>query len=219
MILLFYLIIIFICLFILFAVSRHDFVLLRQSITLRQVFDNAFILIIVSFIVSRIGYIIYSTKFDLFNPLRFFYMTKYWGILPFIGLLSMLLSLYILFRKKKNILRIFDIYFISFSPLILLDIALKNNIGINFFIKIVSMIVLLAFHIWFIRIHNKFYTKDGFITSLIFITYSLVSLAFEYSNMGFFALRYAWYQILLLFTALLFMGALVLVQKNFFVKS
>lgn len=217
--LLFYLIIVFICLFILFAVSRHDFVLLRQSINLRQIFDNAFIVIIISFISSRIGYIIYSTKFDLFNPLKFFYMTKYWGVLPFMGMLSMLLSLYILFRKKKNILRIFDIYFISFSPLILLDIALKNNMGINIFIKIVSLIVLLSFYVWFIKIHNKFYMKDGFITSLIFITYSLVSLAFSYSGMGVFTLKYAWYQILLVLMALLFTGVLILVQKNFFVKS
>lgn len=219
MILLFYLTIIFICLFILFAVSRHDFVLLRQSITLRQIFDNAFIAITLSFVMSRIGYIIYSAKFELLNPLKFFYMTKYWGILPFIGFLSLLLSLYILFRKKKNILRIFDIYFISFSPIILLDIALKSNIGINILLKIVSLIVLLSFHFWFIRIHNKFSTKDGFITTLIFLTYSLALLSFSFSNMGFFTIQYAWYQISLLLAALSFTGALVLVQKNFFVKS
>jgi len=219
MILLFYLSVIFICLFVLFAISRHDFVLLRQSITLRQIFDNAFIAITASFIMSRLGYIIYSAKLDLLNPLQFFYVTRYWGTLPFIGLLSMLFSLYILFRRKKNILRIFDIYFISFSPLILLDIALKSNIGINLLLKIVSLIVLFVFYIWFVRIHNKFDTKDGFITSLIFITYSLVSLAFSYSNMGFFTFKYAWYQILLLLTALSFTGVLVLVQKNFFVKK
>lgn len=219
MILLLYLIVLFICLFVLFAVSRHDFVLLRQSITLRQIFDNAFIVIAVSFVTSRLGYIIYSAKFDLLNPLKFFYVTKYWGILPFIGLLSMLFSLYLLFRKKKNILRIFDIYFISFSPLILLDIALKNHIGINLLLKIVSLIVLFAFYFWFVRIHNKFDTKDGFITSLIVITYALVSLAFSYSGMGFFTVKYAWYQILLLLTALSFTGVLVLVQKNFFGKS
>ena len=121
MILLIYLLGVFLSLFILYAVSRHDFVLLRQSISLRQVYDNVFISLLVFFIVARAGFALVSNSIQLINPLRFFYLTKYWGIIPYLGFFGMIVALLLLFRKKKNKLRILDIYFISFSPLILLD--------------------------------------------------------------------------------------------------
>src|SRR5436190_2076115 len=93
---------VFISLFILYAVSRHDFVLLRQSISLRQVYDNVFISLVAFFIFARIFYALYIQSLEMLNPLRFLYVTKYWGILPFAGFFGMFLLLLILFRKKKN---------------------------------------------------------------------------------------------------------------------
>ena len=218
MILLAYLLVIFICLFILFVLSRHDFVLLRQSINLRQVFDSAFIVIFISFIVARLSYIAYTQNFNLINPLRFIYLTRYWGIVPFLGLLIVCLTLSVLFRKKKNILRIFDIYFIAFSPLILLDILFQPSLGISNLIKIISILILSIFYIWFIKIHNKFNVKDGFTTALIFITYSLVSLSLSFANVGFFNIKYVWYHLVLFISLIGFSVMFVLVQRNFFKK-
>ena len=119
MYLLFYILGIFLSLFILYAVSRHDFVLLRQSISLRQVYDNVFISLFVFFVLSRIAFSFYIESLQILNPLRFFYLTKYWGIVPYIGFAGMILALLLLFKKKKNKLRIIDIYLMSFSPIIL----------------------------------------------------------------------------------------------------
>lgn len=210
--------VIFICLFILFAISRHDFVLLRQNISLRQVFDSAFIVIITSFFFARLGYIFYSLKLDLLSPLKFLYLTKHWGFLSFIGFISMTALIYLLFRKKKNILRIYDIYFISFSPLILLDIFLQPNNSVAVIIKIISIAVLSLFYIWFLRIHNKFSLKDGFITSIIIITYSLVSLAFSFSNVGFLNFKFLWFQISIILSFIASLTLLILVQRNYFNK-
>ncbi|MDO8269824.1 MAG: hypothetical protein Q7T54_04100, partial [Candidatus Levybacteria bacterium] len=80
-----YLLCIFLSLFILYAVSRHDFVLLRQSISLRQVYDNVFLSLFAFFLASRIGFAVHSQSLDLLNPLKFFYLSNYWGILPYVG--------------------------------------------------------------------------------------------------------------------------------------
>lgn len=176
----------FISLFILYAVSRHDFVLLRQSITLRMVFDNAFISFFAYLTTSRFFYILYTGAYDLFNPLKFFHLTRHWGLLPFAGILSIMLVTLFIFRKKKNKLRILDIFFISITPLIILDVTLYGNSPILIAIKSVSLLVLVAFYTWFITIHNKFTTKDGFITMMTLITYSLVTLAFSLATHGIF---------------------------------
>ena len=214
-----YFVVIIFCLFILYAVSRHDFVLLRQSISLRQVFDNAFLSLLAFFLTSRIFYSLYVHSIEILNPLRFFYLTKYWGILPFAGFAGMIVSLLFLFRKKKNKLRILDIYIISFSPLMLLDVLLKTNTGILLPIKIISALVLFGFYAWFIKIHNKFSTKDGFITFLAVITYSIVSLAFSFARFGLYSTSYLWINLVFVLTIIAATVLLVLVQKNIFNKK
>lgn len=214
-----YIIGIFISLFILYAVSRHDFVLLRQSISLRQVFDNVFVSLFVSFIAARSAFAVYNQSLQILNPLRFFYLTKYWGVVPYIGFAGMIFSLLLLFRKKKNKLRILDIYLISFSPIMLIDILLKSNNGILLIIKLVSVIVLLGFYGWFVKIHNKYSTKDGFITFLALITYSLVNLAFSFATFGIFSQRFLWFNAVLLIVTIASSILLFLVQKDTFNKQ
>ena len=210
---------VFISLFILYGVSRHDFVLLRQSISLRTVFDNAFITIFTFFFVSRIGFILTSGNYDLFNPLKILYLTRYWGILPFAGILATILSILILFRKKKNKLRILDIYFISFTPLIVLDVLLKSNSIVMLAIKLVSLLVLISFYGWFIKIHNRFSTKDGFITGMTVLTYSMVTLAFSIAQYGIYSTQFLAFNILLALSILSSSIFMFLVQKDIFNKQ
>lgn len=219
MIVIFYLFAIFLSLFILYAVSRHDFVLLRQSISLRHVFDNAFLILIFFFIFGRVFYAFSAFNLQILNPLRFFYLTKYWGLLPYAGFVGIFLSLLFFYRKKKNKLRILDIYFISFSPLILLDILLQSNMRILLLIKLISVIVLVLFYGWFLKIHNKFTTKDGFITFMTIITYSLVSLAFSFGHYGIFASRYLIFNGVLVAVTIVSTVLLFLVQKDAFNKQ
>ena len=214
-----YLLIIFISLFILYAVSRHDFVLLRQSISLRTVYDNVFLSLFAFFLFSRIGYALFSQSWSLLNPLKFFYLTKYWGVLPYMGFLGLILALLFLYRKKKNKLRILDIYFISFSPVILLDVLLKGNGNILLLIKAISVAVLIIFYGWFLKIHNKFTTKDGFITVMTIITYTLVSLAFSLGAFGIFSHKYLWFNIFLILVGFLSTAFLVLIQRDTFNKQ
>lgn len=214
-----FLIAIFISLFILFSVARHDFVLIRQSISLRQVFDNAFVALFAAFIFGRLFFALDSNLFDLLNPLRFFHLTRYWGILISAGFLGAYLAIFFLYKKKKNKLRIFDIYFISFFPLMVLDILLKSNSGLGIVLKGVSLVVLFAFYTWFLKIHNEFSIKDGFITFLGLISYSLVLLAFSFATSGVFTLSHIIFQISLIITTLVSAIMLLLIQRNVFNKN
>lgn len=214
-----FIITIFISLFILYAIARHDFVLLRQSISLRQVYDNVFLSLFSFFLAGRIGYVFYVQSFDYFHPLKFIYVTKYWGLLPFAGLIGMMIALIFFFRKKKNILRILDIYFISFTPVILLDVITHSNSGILLPIKIISLIVLIIFYGWFIKIHNKYTTKDGFITFMTIITYSLVSMALSIGQYGILSVKFAWYNIILAFMILISTIFIFFIQKEIINKK
>lgn len=216
MILLLYLLAIFISLFILYAVSRHDFVLLRQSISLRQVFDAEFISLAVFFVISRIAYTFYIQSFELLNPLKFFYLTKHWGILPYAGVFGLLLTIIFLYRKKKNKLRILDIYFISFSPIIILDVLLNSNTGIILIIKLVAASVLLLFYGWFIKIHNKFSIKDGFITFMTILTYSLTTIALSLASYGIYSQKFVWFNLLLVGAIIISLIFLLLIQLDKF---
>lgn len=215
----FYFLAVFISLFILYAVSRHDFVLLRQSISLRHVYDNVFISLFFFYIISRIFYAFYIGAIEILHPLKFFYIAKYPGIFPYAGFAGILICTLFLFRKKKNKFRILDILFLSFSPIIILDILLKSNSSLLLPIKIVSLLVLLLFYGWFIKIHNKFTTKDGFITCMTSITYSLVSLAFSVAQYGIFSIKFLWLNILFILIILISSFFLLLVQRDTFNKQ
>ena len=214
-----YILFIFLSLFILYAVSRHDFVLLRQSISLRTVYDNVFISLFVFFFFSRVGFAFYKQSLEILNPLKFFYLTKYWGLTPYIGFVGIILAVLFLFRKKKNKLRILDIYFISFSPIILLDVLSRGNGNILILIKTISLIVLIGFYGWFIKIHNKFTTKDGFITTMTILTYTLVSLALSFAAFGIFSQKYLWFNVFLVASAIFSLVMLILVQRDTFNKQ
>lgn len=216
MILFLYLIAVILSLFILYSVAKHDFVLIRQGISLRAVFDNALIAFFLFFLTSRIFYIIYNASYSMFNPLQFFYLTKYWGILPYTGAMMMGFFISILFRKRKNKLRILDIYFIAITPIILLDVLLQSNSLINLAIKAVSLIVLISFYGWFIKIHNKFSTKDGFISMLTIITYSLVTLAFSLAQKGIFFQNSLWLNLVSIIAVVLSSVMLFFIQRDTF---
>lgn len=205
---------IFLCLFILFSVARHDFVLIRQSISLRQVFDNAFIALISAFLFGRLFYALEGGFYHLLNPLRFFYFTRYTGILIFAGFIGAYLAIFLLYKKKKNKLRIFDIYFISFFPLVVLDILLKSNSGLGFLLKAVAVVVLLSFYSWFIKIHSEFSIKDGVITFLGSISYALVLLAFSFATAGVFKAPHLLFQIALIITTIISGIMIFVVHRN-----
>src|SRR3990167_55796 len=109
----FLLIIIFVSSFILYLVSRQDFVLLRKNISLSQMFDAAIIAFVIAFFSSRLLYILNSQDFSLFHIIKFFHLIKFPG-LSLLGLfLGGAFALYVIFRKRRALGRLYDIFTIS----------------------------------------------------------------------------------------------------------
>ena len=70
----------FICFFLLFLFSKQDFVLLRQNISLSEMFDAAIVIFLFAILTGRIFYVLDSFNFELLHALRFFYITRFPGI-------------------------------------------------------------------------------------------------------------------------------------------
>ncbi len=219
MIFLYFFISIFISLFILYSTARHDFVLLRQNISLRQMFDSAFILILVAFFVGRLFFALDSGQYDILHPLKFLYIAKYWGIVLSISYLGGFASLYFLFRKKKNIFRIFDIYFISFYPLLVLDIILKEQGGLLLPVKIGFLTIAALLFVWFLRIHKNFLVKDGFLAFCILFFSAFVTGVFSIGASGLFTFPHIFLQIISIATCIASLVFMVGISRNLINKS
>jgi hypothetical protein len=172
-----------ICFFILYMLSKHDFVLLRQNISLSQIFDAAAISLICAFMMSRVIFVVNNFKTDLLSILKFFHIAKYPGLSLFGFIAGGALCLYLIFMRRKGIGRIVDIFAISFFPLFATSILLEQIKGQYFFIPYVLFVVCLFVFAFFIRSHNKYILRDGSI-SLVFILLICIQTAFYQYFMG-----------------------------------
>mgnify|MGYP003394961290 CR=1 FL=1 len=166
---------VYLSLFLLFVLIRHDFVILRRNITLIQIFDKILIAAFFGGFIGRLFYILNSQEFYLFNILAFFHVIRNPGFSIFgffIGLLSFCI---LLFRKSKVMLRLTDIVSISFFPVIILNsffvTFLKRNIRINLGVALMLLIV----YIVALRINKSFKVKDGVISCLLISTISIIA--------------------------------------------
>lgn len=207
----------FLCSFVLFIVSRHDFVLLRQSISIRQIFDKAFLILILAFIVARIFYFINERSYDvLVDPLRFTHIVLFYGFNFFGFLCALAIGAIVLFRKRKNVLRILDIYLLSFSPM-LIFVAIENffNSKLNMQTNLVYAVLTIIAFIVFIKMHNGFKIKDGIVAFSILIYAALSYLALSFFVQSVISL-YSFIQIFALIVLAVGAYSLILIQLNFF---
>src|SRR3990172_2074219 len=123
-----------VCFFLLYILCRQDFVLLRQNISLSQILDTAIITIAFAFITGRLLFLINNLEFSLLHVIRFLHFIKFPGVSPLGFFLGAALAVWFLMRQRKGILRIFDIFSISFLPLYSLSLILKSYPALMAFI-------------------------------------------------------------------------------------
>lgn len=157
-----------ICFFILFIISRQDFVLLRQNISLAQIFDLSSVVFISAFIFGRIFLVVNDFNFQLLNLLTFFNIFKFEGINSLGFFAGGAVATYFSVKSRKALPRIFDIFSISFFPLfIFLSVARKAVFST---VPIPAAIIFLSILIFsfLVRSHYKYILKDGNI-SFVFL--------------------------------------------------
>lgn len=167
-----FLVVLSLCLFLLYILSKQDFVLLRQNISLAQIFDAQVLSLISGFILGRIFYVINYGRFDLIHPLKFFHLIKYEGIIPLGFFGGMALLLFTVFGSKKGLGRIYDIFAIAFFPLFAAGLLLRY-VNIFFLFPVIIFIALATAFLFLIRSHYKYILRDG---SISFIFLSLLAL-------------------------------------------
>lgn len=166
---------IFISFFILFSLSRHDFVLIRQNISLAQVFDLALISIFFAFIVGRLLFVLNNFDLDLLHLVKFFYFIKFPGTSTLGFFIGGALSILFFLKKRKSIKRIFDIFILSFLPIYSFNIIFRNYPSSIIVIPLVLFILSWVVFFVLLDIHNKYKMKDGDISILTFIVLGLDS--------------------------------------------
>lgn len=208
---------IFICSFVLFITSRHDFVLLRQNISTRQIFDKAIIVLFFSLFIARIIYLVDERMYGfLLDPLRFLHVILFFGFNMFGSITTFSLGVLFFFRKRKNFLRILDIYLLSFFPLIIFEAIYYLLVSsIHTWITLSYLVSSLVIFILFVKMHNGFKIKDGVVAFSILVFSALSYLGYSFLRKELF-LIYSPAQILAILVIAISIYCLVLVQIDFF---
>ena len=180
----FYIFLFFISLFILFVLSKHDFVLLRKNISVGQIFDLTIFFAIVAIFLGRIFYIGNSGQFELLSPIKFFYFLKFPGF-SFLGLIvSGAIIIYFYFRKTKALLRIYDIFTLSFFPMLIASVVIFNYSVFPVEISLVLLTILVGLFMSFLHSHSKYFMRDGGIALLTSALFSFHTFLIEFFEKG-----------------------------------
>ncbi len=179
----FFAVVIVICVFILFILSRQDFVLLRQNISLAQIFDSLVFALIIALVTGRIFYIINNFDFELVHIIRFFHLLKFPGISTLGFFLGGTVSLAFLFRKKKGLARIYDIFTISFLPVYSFALITKGYPNVFFFLPPILLLFLIFIFAFFIISHNKYFLRDGSVGIIFILILCLENFFLQFINL------------------------------------
>lgn len=182
MFLLLFAICIFISLFMLYVLVKHDFVLARKSLLLQEIFDTTFFAYIAFIFLGRLLFVLGEQQYSFFHFVKFFHLIRYPGILIIGGVLGFGIVIYYVFRKKKILLRIFDIYSLSMYPIFLFALLVSYFGG--YFLYFNALLFLLSCIFFGIGIYSyKNYTlKDGTITYLFICLISIFTIVSEFSG-------------------------------------
>ena len=179
-----YLLIIPICFFILYILSRNDFVLLRQNISASQILDTLFLSLVSSFLFGRAFYMVNNFKIELLDLLPFFHVIRYPGLSIFGIFFGGAVCLYLIYLKKKGFGRIADIYAVSFFPLFIISLLFENYAKV-LYVPIILIVLSLILFVTFIRFHYKYILRDGSVAIcfLLFVCITTV-ISQMFSNAG-----------------------------------
>lgn len=168
-----------ISLFSLYLLSKHDFVLLRKNIAVTKIFDVVIISILVGGFVSRVFFAIDETRLLLFNIIPFFHIIRYPGLSLLGFVLGAVVTIVFFLRKTKAMLRILDIYTISFFPIAIAVVATRGYF-FNIFFQIIIIFLSITYWLYIIRSHSRYALRDGSLSclSLALISFDCFSYAF-----------------------------------------
>lgn len=180
----FFIICLFVSLFMLYILVRHDFVLARKSLLLQEIFDTTFFAYISFVFFGRLFYVLGELKIEHLQFIRFFHLIRFPGILFLGGVVGFGLVIYLVFRKKKILARIFDIYSLSLYPIFLFALAISYQGGYFLYFNILIFILSCIFLGLGIYSYKNYTLKDGTVTYLFICLVSIFTIISEFSQVN-----------------------------------
>lgn len=165
----------FVCVFLIYCLSRNDFVLLRKNISISGMFDFFFLNLLTSFFVARLFFILDEKKFSYLYPINFLHVFKLHGMSMYGFFLGLCLGFLILLLFKKLVPRAIDIFLISIMPYYFLMFGMRGYGEWSMLIYLVISILLVVLTGLFIKLHNEYRLRDGNISILLIILFSIDS--------------------------------------------
>ena len=166
----------------LFHLANDDYVLIKKSIPLKEIFNSALIILLISLLFSRIFYVLFNPDPVFLSPLGFLLFPYFPGLSLTGGVAgAALVSIIYLKVKKYPISRIFDFFTMSF--IFVLPIGFTGYIVLSESFTIASLIRLILYTFLFASFNFYIYPKslhldikEGTKTILFLIFFSLISL-------------------------------------------
>jgi hypothetical protein len=161
--------------YLVYSLAKNDFVLLRKNITLYELFDGVLISMLVGLLLARIFYIIEIQEFSWFHPFRFVHLARLPGLSLFGFFIGVIPVLYLFIRRKKVLLRVYDIVLISLLPLFMFSLITRSysliipGYIVQFLLALAGLLVL-----WICKkFYHNYTLKDGSIAMIILMFISL----------------------------------------------
>lgn len=167
-------------LFILYELSKNDFVLLRKNVSLTQMFDYSFFTFLGGLVFSRLLYILDSQKFYYLHPINFLHIAHLPGLSAIGFFLGCAVTLFVIFYRKKVIRRVFDIFFSSVFPIFIFIILFMRTPRSLFFVPIILVLICIVLFSFMIHSLRNYSLKDGSVALIFFISVAVFTIGYSF---------------------------------------
>lgn len=182
--------------FILYIISKNDFLFLRKNITLHNMFDTMVLSLMGFFITARLLYVFGGLHAELFSLIATFHVLRYPGMLYIGGLIGFGIILLLRFYKRKILLHIIDVYSLSLYPLFLFALFNSPWQGNFLYFNLFVFLLSLLFFIFALYSQRNVTLKDGSITLLFVCLVSVFTIVNEFAEGSRFVFMFSIPQIL-----------------------
>lgn len=161
-------------LFILYMLSKNDFVFLRKNISLESVFNTVLFCGGSALIFGRLFSLIDSARAFIWDPFILLHVVKVPGFSFFGAIGGGVLVVSVLVKEKEALLRMYDIFIISFLPVLFFGSLLQIRV-MSHWVFFLLLTVLFSFLFAFVvRVHRNYMVKDGSILLAVLIAFSFL---------------------------------------------
>lgn len=166
--------------FILYEFSKNDFVLLRRNISIMQMFDYVFVNLFTGFLFSRILYIFDTRNFLYLQPINLLHIFELPGLSVLGFFIGLLVTLYVLLRKKKVLLRAYDIFVISFFPILLVSVFYESVPRNYLYVLPIFALMSTVIFGFLVSAIRNYSLRDGSSAAILFMVVCLKTFAFSF---------------------------------------